>query len=62
VGGIVSSKNACRLKAIQLAEKSIGDTLENFGKKFQNLRQSMIHEEHFDVISEFEILKKNSDR
>jgi F-type H+-transporting ATPase subunit gamma len=55
----LAAENASRLVAMQRAEKSISDMLENLGKKFQRLRQSLIDEELFDVISGFEALKKN---
>ncbi|TDG36466.1 F0F1 ATP synthase subunit gamma [Pedobacter changchengzhani] len=54
----LAAENASRLGAMQRAEKSIGDMLESLGKKFQSLRQSMIDEELFDVVSGFEALKK----
>jgi F-type H+-transporting ATPase subunit gamma len=54
----LAAENASRLEAMQRAEKSIGDMLESLGKKFQSLRQSMIDEELFDVVSGFEALKK----
>lgn len=54
----MAAENASRLEAMQRAEKSIGTMLENLGKKFQSLRQSMIDEELFDVVSGFEALKK----
>lgn len=57
----LAAENASRLEAMQRAEKSIGDMLESLGKKFQSLRQSMIDEELFDVVSGFEALKKKSD-
>lgn len=53
----LAAENASRLEAMQRAEKSIGDMLESLGKKFQGLRQSMIDEELFDVVSGFEALK-----
>lgn len=54
----LAAENASRLEAMQRAEKSIGDMLESLGKKFQSLRQSMIDEELFDVVSGFEALRK----
>ncbi|MEO7212019.1 MAG: F0F1 ATP synthase subunit gamma [Mucilaginibacter sp.] len=54
----LAAENASRLEAMQRAEKSISDMLESLGKKFQRLRQSMIDEELFDVVSGFEALKK----
>ncbi len=55
----LAAENASRLQAMQRAEKSIGDMLESLNKKFQSLRQSMIDEELFDVVSGFEALKKD---
>ncbi|WP_017258833.1 F0F1 ATP synthase subunit gamma [Pedobacter arcticus] len=55
----LAAENASRLQAMQRAEKSISDTLENLNKKFQSLRQSMIDEELFDVVSGFEALKQS---
>ncbi|MET4081955.1 F-type H+-transporting ATPase subunit gamma [Pedobacter sp. UYP30] len=54
----LAAENASRLEAMQRAEKSITDMLEALSKKFQSLRQSMIDEELFDVVSGFEALKK----
>lgn len=54
----LAAENASRLEAMQRAEKSIVDMLESLNKKFQGLRQSMIDEELFDVVSGFEALKK----
>lgn len=56
----LAAENASRLEAMQRAEKSISDMLESLGKKFQSLRQSMIDEELFDVVSGFEALKKKA--
>lgn len=56
----LAAENASRLEAMQRAEKSIGDTLDSLGKKFQSLRQSTIDEELFDVVSGFEALKKTT--
>ncbi|MET4141695.1 F0F1 ATP synthase subunit gamma [Pedobacter sp. UYP1] len=55
----LAAENTSRLEAMQRAEKSIGDMLDSLGKKFQSLRQSMIDEELFDVVSGFEALKKS---
>jgi F-type H+-transporting ATPase subunit gamma len=55
----LAAENASRLEAMQRAEKSISEMLDSLGKKFQSLRQSMIDEELFDVVSGFEALKKN---
>jgi F-type H+-transporting ATPase subunit gamma len=53
----LAAENASRLEAMQRAEKNVGDMLERLGKKFQGLRQSLIDEELFDVVSGFEALK-----
>ncbi|MGY4386094.1 F-type H+-transporting ATPase subunit gamma [Pedobacter sp. UYP24] len=55
----LAAENASRLEAMQRAEKSISEMLDSLGKKFQSLRQSMIDEELFDVVSGFEALKKD---
>ncbi len=52
----LASENASRLDAMQRAEKSITDLLEDLGKKYHRLRQSSIDEELFDVVSGFEAL------
>jgi len=50
----LASENACRLAAMQRAEKNIGELLETLGNDFHRLRQSAIDEELFDVVSGFE--------
>ncbi len=55
----LAAENASRLVAMQRAEKSISDMLETLSKKFQSLRQSMIDDELFDVVSGFEALKND---
>ncbi|MBX0328856.1 F0F1 ATP synthase subunit gamma [Oscillochloris sp. ZM17-4] len=54
----LASENASRLAAMQRADKSIDDLLENLSHTFHRLRQSGIDEELFDVISGFEALSK----
>lgn len=54
----LSSENASRLNAMQRAEKSIEELLNNLGFEFNRLRQSSIDEELFDVVSGFEMLSK----
>ncbi|MBK5278379.1 MAG: F0F1 ATP synthase subunit gamma, partial [Bacteroidia bacterium] len=54
----LSSENASRLNAMQRAEKSIEELLDNLGFEFNRLRQSSIDEELFDVVSGFEMLSK----
>ena len=52
----LSSENASRLAAMQRADKSIEELLEDLNGAFHRLRQSGIDEELFDVISGFEAL------
>ena len=54
----LSSENACRLAAIQHAEKNIHELQEDVNRTFHSLRQSNIDEELFDVISGFEALSE----
>jgi len=56
----LASENACRLAAMQRAEKNIGELLEELGRKFHRLRQNLIDEELFDLISGFEALNKDA--
>ncbi|MEI8593473.1 F0F1 ATP synthase subunit gamma [Photobacterium sp. Hal280] len=50
----LASENACRLIAMQRAEKNIENLLETLGTDFHRLRQRVIDEELFDVIAGFE--------
>jgi len=52
----LASENASRLAAMQRADKNIDDLLEQLRASFNQLRQSGIDEELFDVISGFEAL------
>ena len=52
----LSSENASRLAAMQRADKSIEELLEDLNGAFHRLRQSGIDEELFDVVSGFEAL------
>jgi F-type H+-transporting ATPase subunit gamma len=52
----LASENESRLSAMERAEKNIGDLLEQLKRSFNQLRQSGIDEELFDVISGFEAL------
>jgi len=54
----LASENGSRLDAMQRAEKSIEELLEDLGFEFHRLRQSSIDEELFDVVSGFEMIKK----
>lgn len=53
----LASENASRLAAMQRAEKNIEELLDELSHKFYSLRQSIIDEELFDVVSGFEALK-----
>jgi F-type H+-transporting ATPase subunit gamma len=50
----LASENASRLAAMQRADKSIDELLENLNATFHRLRQTAIDEELFDVTSGFE--------
>jgi F-type H+-transporting ATPase subunit gamma len=52
----LTSENASRLAAMQRADKNIDDLLERLKRSYNQLRQSSIDEELFDVISGFEAL------
>ncbi|WP_243348020.1 F0F1 ATP synthase subunit gamma [Parabacteroides sp. FAFU027] len=56
------SENASRLAAMQRAEKNIDELLDDLQHKFHSLRQSLIDEELFDVVSGFEALKNEEKR
>jgi F-type H+-transporting ATPase subunit gamma len=55
----LASENASRLAAMQRAEKNIGELLEDLRHTFHRLRQSVIDEELFDVVSGFEALSNS---
>lgn len=52
----IASENASRLSAMERAEKNISELLEQLQGDFNQLRQSGIDEELFDVISGFEAM------
>lgn len=52
----LASENACRLAAMQRAEKNIGELKEDLNRSFLHLRQASIDEELFDVVSGSEVL------
>ena len=52
----LASENASRLAAMERAEKSIGEILEDLNRDFHRIRQESIDEELFDVISGYEAL------
>ncbi len=53
----LASENASRLVAMQRAEKNILELLDTLSHQYHQLRQGLIDEELFDVISGFEALK-----
>ncbi len=52
----LASENASRLAAMERADQNISELLENLRSRFNQLRQSGIDEELFDVIAGFEAL------
>jgi F-type H+-transporting ATPase subunit gamma len=52
----MAAENAARLAAMQRAEKNIEEMQDDLTARYHSLRQSMITEELFDVISGFEAL------
>jgi F-type H+-transporting ATPase subunit gamma len=52
----LASENASRLAAMQVAEKNIGDRLEELNTEYQLDRQTTITSELLDIISGFEAL------
>lgn len=52
----LAAENAARLASMQRAEKNIEEALGELTKKFHSMRQNVISEELFDVISGFEAL------
>jgi F-type H+-transporting ATPase subunit gamma len=55
----LASENASRLSAMQRADKNIDDLLERLNATFNQLRQSGIDEELFEVVDGFEALSKS---
>lgn len=53
---LLASENASRLAAMQRAEKNIGDLQEHLRSSYNQLRQSTIDEELFEVIAGFECI------
>jgi F-type H+-transporting ATPase subunit gamma len=50
----LASENACRLAAMERAEKNIVEVLDKLNRAFHRIRQESIDEELFDVISGYE--------
>jgi F-type H+-transporting ATPase subunit gamma len=57
----LSSENASRIAAMQVAEKSIEQRLDDLTGAFNQIRQTAITEELLDVVGGFEALSKRSD-
>ncbi len=57
----LASENACRLVAMQGAERNIAEHREELLGDFQQLRQSSITEELLDIIGGYEVLKQSPD-
>lgn len=57
----LASENASRLAAMQRADKNIDELLEGLQGSFHRLRQSVIDEELFDVISGYESLGRGGE-
>jgi len=55
----LASENACRLAAMQRAEKNIGDIVEDLSRSFHRIRQESIDDELFDVIGGYEAEKQS---
>jgi F-type H+-transporting ATPase subunit gamma len=56
----LASENASRLAAMQRADKNIGELLETLHGAFDELRQSAIDAELFDVIAGFDAMSQES--
>ncbi|MGE4544090.1 MAG: F0F1 ATP synthase subunit gamma [Pedobacter sp.] len=58
----LAAENAARLAAMQRAEKNIEELQADLQSRYHALRQTVITEELFDIISGFEALGGNDDR
>lgn len=56
----LSSENASRIAAMQVAEKSIDQRLDDLRTAFNQIRQTAITEELLDIVSGFEALSKQA--
>ncbi|QIZ69894.1 F0F1 ATP synthase subunit gamma [Oxynema aestuarii] len=56
----LASENASRLASMQIAEKNIGDRLEDLNVQYQYERQNSITSELLDIVSGFEALRELS--
>ncbi|MGK0156719.1 MAG: F-type H+-transporting ATPase subunit gamma [Neolewinella sp.] len=52
----MASENASRLATMQRADKNINELLEQLRESFHRLRQGLIDEQLFDIVSGFEAL------
>jgi len=57
----LASENACRLAAMERADRNIDEMLADLHGTFHRVRQSGIDEELFDVVSGFEMLRIGKD-
>lgn len=55
----MASEHTTRLRAMQAAEKSIGDRLDDGMAEFRRVRQDAITEELLDVVSGFDVVTTN---
>lgn len=55
----LAGENACRLAAMQRAEKNIDELLDDLTLSYHSLRQCTIDAELFDVVSGFEAMKND---
>jgi F-type H+-transporting ATPase subunit gamma len=58
----LASENACRLAAMQRAQRNIDELVGELQMAFHQKRQTAIDEELFDVISGFEVLATEPNR
>ena len=52
----LASENAARLASMQVAERNIGERLEELNFRYRDLRQSTITEELLDIVAGFEAM------
>jgi F-type H+-transporting ATPase subunit gamma len=58
----LAAENAARLAAMQRAEKNIEELQEDLQARYHTLRQNVITEELFDIVSGFEALNRPAGR
>ncbi|MEO1400953.1 MAG: F0F1 ATP synthase subunit gamma [Cyanobacteria bacterium J06635_1] len=54
----LASENASRLSSMQMAEKNIEERLDKLHRLYQQQRQTMITSELLDIVSGFEVLRR----